>query len=268
MWAFSGDFRSVFWIAVVPAFLATALLILAVKEPKRPAGPAARNPLSRAELVRLPPLYRAVVVIAALFTLARFSEAFLILRASEAGTSATLVPLVLVGMNLVYALSAYPFGALSDRMSRHGLLTGGLSLLILADLLLGLAPGLWGVGAGVLVWGLHMGMTQGLLSAMVADAAPADLRGRDFGVFNLVSGLAMLLASLIAGIHWERLGASASFLSGARFAALALAGAVVLHGRRATRRREKRCRFRNCCGRSNGIDRRDVTKTRNEVDFL
>lgn len=229
MMLFANDYTKVFWVAVIPAFLALALILVAVQEPKRANAPTPpRNPLSRTELAQLPPLYWAVTTVAAVFTLARFSEAFLILRASEAGLAATWVPLVLVGMNLVYALAAYPIGALSDQIGRRGLLLAGLGLLVVADVVLALAPGLWGVALGVLLWGLHMGATQGLLSALVADAAPAHLRGTAFGVYNLVTGIALLLASVIAGALWEAIGSAATFLAGAGFAAAALAGVLWL----------------------------------------
>lgn len=222
MWLFADDFRSVFWIAVIPAFLALALILFAVREPERPASlRPVRNPLSPAELGALGAVYWWVVVVATLFTLARFSEAFLILRAQGMGVPVMLVPVVLVGMNAVYALSAWPVGALSDRIGRTGLLLAGLGLLVAADLLLALSPGLAGIAAGILIWGLHMGFTQGLLSALVAEAVPAELRGTAFGMFNLVTGVALLLASIIAGTLWERSGAPATFLAGAAFAAIA-----------------------------------------------
>ncbi|MFC5739375.1 MFS transporter [Sinirhodobacter huangdaonensis] len=225
---FADDFSKVFWVAVIPAFLALALILTAVHEPPRQDRHPPRNPLSRAELAQLPSGYWAAVAVSAVFTLARFSEAFLILRAAEAGLAPALVPLVLVGMNLVYALAAYPVGALSDRIGRRGLLVAGLALLILADLVLALVPGLSGVAVGVLIWGLHMGATQGLLSALVADAAPVALRGTAFGLFNLVTGIALLLASVIAGALWQGIGAQATFLTGALFAAVALAGVLWL----------------------------------------
>jgi MFS family permease len=167
--------------------------------------------------------YWWVVAAGGIFTLARFSEAFLILRAQQLGLAVSLVPLVLVIMNVVYAASAYPAGRLADRMSHRKLLAAGLAVLILADIVLALAGGLAAVGAGVALWGLHMGMTQGLLAAMVAGAAPAHLRGTAFGFFNLVSGIAMLIASVLAGLLWDKLGASATFYAGAGFSVLALA---------------------------------------------
>ncbi len=225
MWLFSNDFQSVFWVAVVPGFLALALILFAVHEPPRPEGlRQVRNPLARAELRLLGTTYWWIVAVATLFTLARFSEAFLILRAEETGLALMLVPLVLVGMNAVYALSAWPVGVLSDKIGRAGLLAVGLALLILADLVLGFTDGLSGIAAGVLLWGLHLGFTQGLLAALVAEAVPAELRGTAFGMFHLVTGLALLFASLIAGALWTGLGAQWTFLGGAIFAGVAIAG--------------------------------------------
>lgn len=223
MWLFANDFRSVFWVAVLPAFLALGLIVFAVHEPERPEGlRRVRNPLSRVELRLLSATYWWGVIVAALFTLARFSEAFLILRADTAGLPLALVPLVLVGMNAAYSLSAWPVGALSDRTDRTTLLAIGLALLIAADLVLALADGLTGLALGVLFWGLHMGFTQGLLAALVAESAPAELRGTAFGMFNLVSGIALLLASVIAGGLWDAFGEHWTFLAGAGFAGLAM----------------------------------------------
>ncbi|PRY72179.1 MFS transporter [Marivita geojedonensis] len=170
---------------------------------------------------------------AAVFTLARFSEAFLILRAEEVGLAVTLVPLVFVGMNAVYALSAWPAGVLSDGMSRPGLLMAGLVVLIAADLVLALAPGLAGLVVGVALWGLHMGLTQGLLAALVAEAVPAELRGTAFGMFNLITGGALLLASLVAGGLWHAFGSQATFMAGSAFALLAALGLIPLRQRMA-----------------------------------
>ena len=232
MWVFANDFQSVFWVAVIPAFLALGLILFAVREPPRPAGlRRVRNPLSRAELRLLGGTYWAVVAVAAVFTLARFSEAFLILRAGELGLPLMLVPLVLVGMNAVYALSAWPAGVLSDRMSRPALLLAGLAVLIAADLVLALAPGLVGLGLGIALWGLHMGLTQGLLAALVAEAVPAELRGTAYGMFNLVTGAALLMASVIAGGLWQVFGSGATFLAGAGFALVAALGLIPLRKR-------------------------------------
>jgi MFS family permease len=220
---FADNFRHVFWIAVVPAFVSVAVIVFGVREPERPARlRAVKSPFSRAELARLPTAYWMVVAVAAVFTLARFSEAFLLLRAQAAGVPLALVPSVMVVMNVVYTLSAWPAGTLSDRGGRYRLLTIGFSLLIVADVLLALNGGVAVVMLGVALWGLHMGLTQGLLSAMVADTAPAELRGTAFGMFNLVSGLALLVASIVAGALWEIAGPEGTFLTGAAFAAVAL----------------------------------------------
>lgn len=224
LWA--NDFRAIFWVAMVPGFMAVALLLVGVKEaPTTPQAekPRRRNPISKDELRRLSAPYWRVVAIGAVFTLARFSEAFLLLRALQGGLPVAYTPLVLVGMNLVYALGAYPFGKLSDSMRHTTLLAWGLLVLILADVLLA-ASSQWAfVVSGIALWGLHMAMTQGLLATMVAEVAPPDLRGTAFGFFNLVSGLAMLVASTVAGVLWDQLGAPVTFAAGAMFSLVALA---------------------------------------------
>ena len=225
LWA--NDFRAVFWVAVIPALLSVALLAFGVQEPERTAAPQRLNPIRREALRRLPAAYWWVVAFGAVFTLARFSEAFLVLRASEGGLALAWTPLVLVGMNVVYSAAAYPFGKLSDRMDHGRLLALGLALLIGADLALA-ASNHWGwVWAGISLWGLHLAVTQGLLARMVADSAPPDLRGTAYGFFNLLSGLAMLVASGLAGARWTGLGARATFLAGAVFAVLALAALLL-----------------------------------------
>lgn len=230
LWA--NDFRAVFWVATVPAWLAVALLVLGLKEPARPAGTPRENPIQRAKLRRLPSAYWWVVSLGALFTLARFSEAFLVLRAQQSGIAMALVPLVMVAMNLVYSLLAYPFGKLSDRIGHRGLLATGVLVLLLADLLLATETGPAGLLAGVALWGVHMALTQGLLAAMVADTAPDDLRGTAFGFFNLVSGLAMLLASTMAGLLWDSQGPATTFVAGAVFCGLSLLALVLPQSRR------------------------------------
>lgn len=221
LWA--NDFRAVFWVAVIPGFLAVAALVFGVREPHRetPAGPRP-FPISRAALRLLPRAYWWVVVAGGVLTLARFSEAFLVLRAQQSGLALALVPLVLVLMNLVYALFAYPFGKLADKISHRTLLMAGIVPLLVADLLLAHGGSLLWIGAGLVFWGLHMAATQGLLAAMVADTAPADLRGTAFGLFNLASGVTMLAASVLAGMLWDYLGAAATFHAGAAFATAAL----------------------------------------------
>lgn len=220
LWA--NDFHAVFWVAVIPAFLCVALLVLGVQEPERPAGTPRTNPIQRDNLRRLSPAYWWVVGIGAVFTLARFSEAFLVLRAQQGGLPLAWVPLVLIVMNGVYALGAYPCGKLADRMDHRTLLAWGLGLLIAADVLLAWSDRGLFVWGGVLLWGLHMAMTQGLLATMVADTAPADLRGTAFGMFNLLSGVGMLLASVLAGLLWDRLGAGFTFAAGAGLSLLAM----------------------------------------------
>jgi MFS family permease len=222
---FADDIRKVMWFAVVPAFITVALLLLYVREPdrshvKRPV----RTPLTRADVRRLPLRYWLVVLLGAVFTLARFSEAFLVLRAQNIGLDLSYVPLVMIVMNVVYAVSAYPAGAAADRVSPRTLLFLGMVLLIAADVVLAAAASPFVVFAGAALWGLHMGLTQGLLAKLVADTVPAELVGTGFGIFNLVSGGALLLASVIAGSLWSSLGPSATFLAGAVFAALAAIG--------------------------------------------
>lgn len=224
MLGWSNDYQAVFWVAVIPGLMAVALLFFGLREPERRTAERRSNPIRRENLKRLGAPYWWVVGIGAAFTLARFSEAFLVLRAQQGGVPIALVPLVMVAMSLVYALTAYPFGKLSDRVSHTGLLALGLVVLIAADLVLAINDHWVVVLAGVALWGVHMGITQGLLATMVADTAPADLRGTAYGFFNLVSGLAMLIASAVAGLVWDRLGASFTFYAGAVFCGVALAG--------------------------------------------
>ncbi len=231
MWWTADNFRAVFWVAVVPAFLAFALMIFAVREPARPERlRKIHNPISLAEIKRLGASYWWIVGIATVFTLARFSEAFLILRAQSVGLPIMLVPAVLVLMNVVYALAAYPAGVASDRMNRTTLLIVGLVLLIAADLALALLPSIGGVALGVVLWGLHMGLTQGMFATLVADASPPELRGTAYGFFNLLTGVAMLAASVIAGALWDATGPKATFVAGACLAFLALAGLLGVRG--------------------------------------
>lgn len=233
MLASGGDIQLVFWLAVIPAVISVAILVGGVHEPEaaRPAK-AARSPIRRDELRRLGGAYWRVVGVAAVLTLARFSEAFLVLRAQEAGLVMALVPLVLVVMNLAYGLSAYPAGLLADRRDPKRLLVLGFGVLVAADLVLAVDGGLWAVLAGTALWGLHMGLTQGVLAALVAETVPADRRGTGFGLFNLAGGLALLLASALAGGLWTWIGSGATFLAGAGLTAIGLAGAVLLLPRR------------------------------------
>ncbi len=220
LWA--NDFRAVFWVAVIPAFLAVALLFFGVREPEKPPRTRRVNPIQRENLKRLSRAYWWVVAIGGVFTLARFSEAFLVLRAHEGGLPLAFTPLVLVVMNVVYAASAYPFGKLADSMSHTRLLAAGLVVLIAADCALAVSNHWFSMSMGIVLWGLHLGLTQGLLATMVADTAPEDLRGTAYGFFNLVSGVALLVASGLAGFIWDRMGASFTFLTGTLFCIVAL----------------------------------------------
>lgn len=222
LWA--DNFRAVFWVAAIPGAFAVALLVFGVHEPKSHRPAARVNPIRRSNLKRMTPAYWWVVSIGAVFTLARFSEAFLVLRAQQGCIPIALVPLVMVAMNVIYSASAYPFGKLSDRISHTRLLALGLVVLVAADLVLANSNH-WGfVLVGVALWGVHMGITQGLLATMVADNAPADLRGTAYGFFNLISGIAMLAASAVAGFIWDKLGAASTFHAGAALCVVALIG--------------------------------------------
>jgi MFS family permease len=232
MAASGDDFRLAFWFAVIPALACVALILFGVREPDVARATGQRRfPIRRAELGRLPARYWLVTAFAGVLTLARFSEAFLLLRAQDLGLAVTWVPAVLIVMNAAYAGSAYPFGRLSDRVRRRALLALGIGFLIVADLLLAWATDPWLVGVGALFWGLHMGATQGLLTAVVADVAPQGLRGTAFGVFNLVTGLTLLAASVVAGGLWSTLGPAMTFYAGAAFSVIALAGLLAHRAR-------------------------------------
>jgi MFS family permease len=231
MAATANNFRLVFWLAVIPAFICVALIIFGVREHPRERQhdeaqphPAQPFPLNRRNISRLPRRFWQVTVLAAVLTLARFSEAFLLLRAENVGLAVTWVPAILMVMNIVYAASAYPLGALSDKINRKLLLGSGIALLIAADMTLALAADAWIVSAGAALWGLHMGATQGIITAVIADTAPEDMRGTAFGVFNLITGIALLTASVIAGALWTAFSPAMTFYAGAAFAAIALVG--------------------------------------------
>ena len=225
---FANDIRGVMWIAVLPAFIAVLLLAVYVREPEhRSAGATARPRLTLVDVKHLPVRYWLVVLLGVVFTLARFSEAFLVLRAQDVGLAIGYVPLVMIVMNVFYAVFAYPAGAAADRLSPRTLLLVGLVLLIASDLTLAMAAEPLMSLLGAALWGLHMALTQGLLAKLVADTSPTELRGTAFGVFNLVSGVALLLASVIAGSLWNTFGASATFVAGAVFAGVAALGLAV-----------------------------------------
>jgi len=225
MLAFADDIRRVLWVAALPALAAVVLLVVFVREParERPSDEEA-DPISRAALATLGRRYWTVVALGAVLTLARFSEAFLILRAQDLGVALALVPLVFVVMNVVYTAVSYPAGVAADRGHQRALLVWGLAALIAADVVIGASASVPALAAGVVLWGAHMGLTQGLLSTLVADAAPPALRGTAFGVFHLVSGVALLAASVLAGWLWSVYGAGATFLAGAGLCSIALVG--------------------------------------------
>ena len=232
MLAWNDDFRAVFWVAVIPGMLSFLLIAFGVREPDAPPLPRTRPiRFDRATLARLGAAFWGITAAATAMTLARFSEAFLILRGADLGMHAAYAPLVLVGMNVVYSFTAYPVGRLADRMSSRTLLFVGLAFLAAADIVLAYASSLAMLAAGVALWGLHMGFTQGVFAAMVANAAPPDLRGTAFGAFNLASGIAMLVASALAGALWQFVGPAATFVAGALLAALSfLITALALRG--------------------------------------
>lgn len=227
---FLGNINTVLWFAVLPGIVAVALIVFVVREPDQVERPA-RLPISRAGLAALGKPFWMIVVVGGLLSLARFSEAFLILRGSQVGLSNSAVPLVMVIMALVYTASAWPVGALSDRWSRMRLFAAGMVVLILADLALALASGPFGVFLGAGLWGLHLGMTQGLIAAMIADSTPAAWRGTGFGVFGLISGLALLVASVAAGALWDGYGSQTTFLFGGVFALLSVCALPLLKRR-------------------------------------
>ncbi|APC17057.1 MFS transporter [Pseudomonas frederiksbergensis] len=218
-----ADIQAVLWFAVIPAIIAVALIFTGVKEPGHAAGKHTfRSPIHWRVLHDFSSGYWWVVVVGGVFTLARFSEAFLVLRAQQTGLSATWVPLVMVVMSGFYAVSAYPAGWLSDRISRTKLLGLGMGLLVLADLVLAQSHSTLTMMLGVALWGLHMGFSQGILATLIADTAPNELKGTAFGIFNLISGVFLLLASVLAGWLWQTVGAHSTFITGAVLAALAM----------------------------------------------
>ena len=226
----ANDIKAVLWVAVVPAFLAVILLAVAVREPEAAGmGSGIGKRLTLANAKRLSRNYWLIVALGGVFTLARFSEAFLILRAKDVGLSLVLVPVIMIVMNVIYSAFAYPAGILADRIHPRLLLVAGLGVLISADGVLAIATTPFAAFIGAGLWGLHMALTQGLLLKMVANASPEELRGTAFGLFNLVSGAALLLASIIAGGLWSSYGPSATFLAGAGFATVAAVGLLFYH---------------------------------------
>lgn len=221
MWHFADDIRTVLWFTILPGIV-SILLLLRVPEPADGPRKPRRLPLTRQGLHSLGPAFWRVAALGGWIGLARFSEAFLVLRASERGVSATWIPAVLMVMSVVYTLSSYPAGKLSDAMPRRRVLAWGMAVLLLADVLLAKANGIGWLFAGIALWGLHMGLTQGILASLVADTAPAEFRGTAFGAFNLVSGAALLTASALAGWLWQARGPAATFWCGAAISAISL----------------------------------------------
>jgi MFS family permease len=220
MYLFNDNIRTVLWFAVIPAVLAVTVLVLGVEEPAHLESKP-KAPLSLADIGELGSAYWLVIVAGAVFTLARFSEAFLVIRAKDSGLPIAWSPVVIAAMSLVFALSAYPAGRLQDKIGARPLLLLGLAVLIAADLFLAFGSSLLGIFAGIGLWGLHMGLTQGVLAALIAATAPMRLRGTAFGLFGLVTGVAALIASVLAGLLWDQIGPDATFLAGAAFAVAA-----------------------------------------------
>ncbi|MFC7535748.1 MFS transporter [Sphingomonas sp. GCM10030256] len=230
MWALADDIRAVFWIAAVPAALSFLLAWLALREPERHAGASKAQPLLGG-FGRVDAASRRLVLLGFVFTLARFSESFLILKGSAAGLSLTTAPLVLVLFNLAFLLLSYPAGALSDRRDPRAILLGGIALLVLGNLVLAGTTGLVGLVIGVALWGGHMALTQGLFARMIADTAPEPLRATTFGLFHFATGVATLLASVAAGLLWDAQGPAATFVASAAVAAVAAVMLLVVPAR-------------------------------------
>lgn len=230
MLLFNDNIRLVYWFAVLPAFLCVLLLIFGVQEPeKKNNGNGNKFVINRQELKNLGKPFWWVVGVGAVLTMARFSEAFLVLRAQSEGMPEAWLPSVMVVMSLVYAAAAYPAGRLSDRMDRRFILLIGTGILVFADLVLAFAGTVGAVIFGVALWGLHMGLSQGLLASLVADTTPENWRGTAFGVFNFISGFVLLAASALAGYLWQIVGPEATFLAGAVFTAIAFVGLLVTY---------------------------------------
>ena len=231
MLATGNAFRRIFWIAGLFGLAAVAILVVFVKEPETQKSPAGQSPIQPSAFSQLSRPYFGVLGLGVIFTLARFSEAFLLLRAENVGLAAEYIPFILVILSLVYALGAYPAGRLSDRVGRMAPLGAGLLVLVLAELVLAVADSALLVAVGAALWGLHLAFTQGLFAALVADTAAEDVRGTAFGLFGLATGISMLIASVLAGWLWDRYSPQATFLAGSIFSFLALIGFIMLRGR-------------------------------------
>lgn len=232
MIALSGNVLAIFWIAVIPAFLSVAALIVGVREPDAPGKPSGQPGLRAADFLKLNRQVWLVIVAASILTLARFSEAFLLLKSQEAGFAPTWVPLTMVIMHAVYGLTAYPVGRLSDSIGRRGLLLLSIAVLAAAYVVLAFATGIGLFLAGIVLWGLHMGLSQGLLATLIADAAPRDLKGTAFGAFNLMTGAMVLIGNVTAGMIWDAYGSFGTFITGAALSLLVLVVMTLLLRRR------------------------------------
>ena len=219
---FASNIRAVFWIAVIPAALSFQLAWLALKEPEQHLAPIKKSPFFSG-FKQLDAQTKRLLKVGFLFSLARFSEGFLILKGIDIGLSEAMSPITLAIFNLAYVALAYPAGILSDRMSPRAILMAGIAILIAGNLVLAETAGFVGLIIGTTLWGAHMALTQGIFSRMIADSAPEDVRATSFGAFWFVTGIAGLLASLGAGWLWDRQGSSATFLTSAAIAAGALA---------------------------------------------
>jgi MFS family permease len=223
----ASDIRAVYWVAVIPAAASFLLAWLALREPEQLNAPIKRSPLFSG-FRELDKETKRLLAVGFLFALARFSEGFLILKGMEIGLSETFSPLTLAVFNLAYVALAYPAGSLSDRMRPRTILMAGIVVLVAGNVVLAKSDSLAGVMAGVVLWGAHMALTQGIFSRMIADSAPEHLRATSFGAFWFVSGIGALLASLGAGMMWDRDGSETVFLASAGIATVALAMLMLL----------------------------------------
>lgn len=220
MWWTANNYRLVFWIATIPGLLAVLVLVYGVREPDTSNPTVNGRKLDFKDIKKFTSAFWLVAGAGAIFQLARFSEAFLILRAKEMGLGLEFTPAILIVMNVVYALSSYPVGRFSDRIKREWFLLAGLLILLASDLVLATATELFSIFVGIAMWGLHLGLTQGTLAALVADHCPLEFRGTAYGLFNLLTACALLIASTLAGILWDSVGSQATFLTGAGFTAV------------------------------------------------
>lgn len=222
MYLFNNNYRIVFGLATIPGLICLGILVFGVKEKEKNKEDSVNQRIHLNDLKKFSIPFWFVVGVGVLFQLARFSEAFLILRVKDFGLDLSLVPLVLIVMNIVYSLSAYPFGFMSDFVQREWFLIGGLIVLCLSDFILGMATSLPISFLGIVLWGLHLGLTQGVLTTLVADTCDSGLRGTGYGIFNLFSAVTLLFASILAGYLWDHLGAEYTFVVGGGFSLASL----------------------------------------------